>query len=158
MEDNTITFHASSAGLDDIGKLGVKGISETDMADNAPLEEGEGADTLGAVDDLVRKNKVHGLDFLLERANSREGNNASDTNASQSGNVGTVRNLMRGKLMVNTMSRQEGDVGAVVRKNVNWGCSLSPRSSRVQESNRFVTFKLTQTSTTNNGDSDGLYK
>jgi hypothetical protein len=67
VQDDTLALHGSGALLDDLGDLGIVGVGEGDVADEAVLEEGEGPVSLGTVDDLVRDDEVHGLDALLQR-------------------------------------------------------------------------------------------
>lgn len=119
VEHNAITLHVLAALLDDLSKVLVEGVGESNVADNATLEEGEGADALGSVNDLVGNDKVHGLDLLLQGANGGEGNNGADTDVSQSSNVGAVGDLVRGELVVHTVAGKEGYVDIVVSEDAD---------------------------------------
>jgi hypothetical protein len=82
VQDNALTLHMSCAGLDNIGKTGIKGIGKSNVSNYAALEKGERSDALCAIDGLVREHKVHRLDLLLQRADSGESNNGSDADVS----------------------------------------------------------------------------
>ena len=58
---------------------------------------------------------------------------------------------MRGKLVVETMSRQEGNRDFVVLEDVNRCRRVSPRSQRVDCCNWYVTFELLKTSSADHG-------
>jgi hypothetical protein len=70
------------------------------MVDDAIFEERERSDSLGAINDLVRDDKISRFDFFLQATNSREGNNGSHAERTESGNVGTSGHLMRGILVM----------------------------------------------------------
>jgi hypothetical protein len=92
-----------------LGQLLVKGIPESNVANHAPLEEGKWPDALGAINDLVWDDKIARLDLLLERTNGREGDDGAHANVSQRSNVGSVLDLMGRKLVVEAVTRQEGN-------------------------------------------------
>lgn len=119
VQDNAVALHVLGARLDHLGEFGIKGVGKANMADNTSLEEGKRTDALCAIYDLVRNDKVHGLDVLLQRADSREGNDASHSNVSQGCDVGSVGDLVGGELMVNAVSGEKSDVDAFVRENVD---------------------------------------
>lgn len=119
MHHDTVSVHGSSAGADYISQLLVKGVSNADVTDNAALVESKRADALCAVNDLVREDKIHGLDLLLQRAYSREGDDGAHTDAAQSRNIRSVRDFMRSELVVNTVARKESDVDIVVLEDLN---------------------------------------
>lgn len=56
--------------------------------------------TLSSVNNLIRHDKIPRLDLLSQTSNSTKGNNSSNPNTSQRGNVRTIGNLMRRNLMV----------------------------------------------------------
>lgn len=154
MQRHTIALHGGSALLDDLDNLGVEGVAKGHMTDKAALEEGEWANALCAVDDLVRDHKVHGLDLLLQGAYSAEGNDAADTNVSQSGNVGASGNLVRCILVVCTVAGKESDRNAIVLEDENGGGWLTPRRLGVQLCDGGVAVDLVETGTANDGNVD----
>lgn len=101
-------------------ELLVEGIGKANVANHTLLEEGEGTNTLGTVNNLVGDDKVAGLNLLLQTADGRESDNGTDTERAKSGDVGASRNLMRSDFMVQTVTRQEsnGDVLAGRRRLV----------------------------------------
>lgn len=109
MQDNTITLKAVSALANHLGDTLIEGVTEGNVSDNTTLEEGPWTNALSAVNDLVRNDKIAGLDLLLETANSGESNNATDTNGAQSGDVGAGGNFMGSDLVVGAVAAQEGD-------------------------------------------------
>lgn len=163
VQDDTLTLQAVSTGPDDLGNTLIEGVTEGNVSDDAALEEGEGTDTLGAVDDLVGNDKITGLDLLLQATDGGEGDDGADTDGAQSGDVGAGRDLVGSNLVVQTVTAQEGDgdrlvvVGALVVQDGNGGGGGAPRSRDVQRRNLGEARELTQTSTANNGDTDGLY-
>lgn len=92
-----------------LAQIVVKGIREPNMADHALLEESEWPDALGAVNDLVRHDKVPRLDRLLQTAYSGEGNDSADTDGAESRDVGAGGNLMRCEFVVQAMAGEESD-------------------------------------------------
>lgn len=70
------------------------------MVDDAIFEECERPDSLGAINDLVRDDKISGLDFFLQATNGREGDDSSHAKRTESGNVGTSGHLMWGILVM----------------------------------------------------------
>lgn len=157
MQNDTVALHGSSAGLDNGGKLGIKGVGKSNVADNAALEKGKGADTLGAVNGLVGDDKVHGLNLLLEGADGGEGDDAADTDTAESGNVGTVGHLVRGKLVVDAVAGEESHVDVAVGEDLDGRRGLAPWSVGVDGSDGRVALELAEASTANDGDLDGLY-
>lgn len=151
---HAVALHGGSALLDDIHNLAVKGVAKGNVADETALEKGKGADALGAVDDLVRDHKVHGLDLLLEGTDCAEGNDAAHTNVSQGGDVGTGGHLMGRKLVVSAMTGEEGNGDAVVLEDEDRGRGLAPRRLRVQLCDRGVAINLVEASTANDGNVD----
>jgi hypothetical protein len=109
VQDNTVTLKAVSALANHLGDTLIEGVTEGNVSDNTTLEESPWTNTLSAVNDLVRNDKIAGLDLLLETANSGESNDATDTNGAQSGDVGAGGNLMGSDLVVGAVAAQEGD-------------------------------------------------
>ena len=161
MQRHALTLQAVSALAHNLGNALVKGVAEGNVADNATLEECEGADTLGAVDDLVWNDKVAGLDLLLQTADGGESNDCADTDGAESGNVGARRDLMRGDLVVSTVTTEEGDGdGLVVVSVVEDGDGrrgLAPGSSDVERGNLMEAGEFAKTSSADDSDRDGVY-
>lgn len=109
MQNNTVTLKAVAALADNLGDTLIEGVTEGNVSYNTILEESPWANTLSAVNDLVRNDKVSGLDLLLETANSGESNDATDTDGAQSSDVGAGGNLMGSNLVVGAVAAQEGD-------------------------------------------------
>ena len=156
VQDNTVSLHMLSARLDHFSKARIKGIGEADVSNNTALEEGEGADTLCAVDDLVRNYKVHGLDLLLQRTDGGEGDDASDTDMPQGSDIGSVGDFVGGKLVVDAMSGEEGYVDALVGEDLDGRRGSTPRCDGVEGGDGLKALKLAKTSAANDGNMDGL--
>lgn len=114
VQDDTVTLQTVPALTDDLGHTLIEGVTERNVSDNAALEVSPWADTLGAVDDLVRDNKVARLNGLLETTDGRKGDDTADTDRTESSDVGTSRNLVRGNLVVETVTAQERDRDGLV--------------------------------------------
>lgn len=76
----------------------------------------------------------------------------------ESSNVGTVRNLVRRKLVVYTVTSKESHVYAVVREDRDGRGGSAPRGDGVDDSNGLVAFELGQASAANDTDVNGLWK
>jgi hypothetical protein len=70
------------------------------MVDDAIFEECKRPDSLGAINDLVRDDKISRLDFFLKATNGREGDNSSHTERTESCNIGANGHLMWSILVV----------------------------------------------------------
>lgn len=79
------------------------------MPYHSAFEEREGADPLGAVDDLVRDDKVPRFDGFLETADCGEGDDGADAEAAEGGDVGAGGDLVGGEFVVEAMAADEGD-------------------------------------------------
>lgn len=158
MQRHTVALHGGGALLDDIDNLAVKRVAKGDVADEAALEEGEGADALGAVDDLVGDHKVHGLDLLLEGADGAEGDDAAHANVPQGGDVGAGGHLVRRELVVGAVAGEEGNRDAVVLEDEDRGRGLAPGRLGVQLGDGRVAIDLVEASTANDGDMDRSYR
>lgn len=126
VQSRSLALHGAGAGLDNGGQLGVEGVGEANVADEALLEECEGAHALCAVDDLVGDDKVHGLDMLLEGADGTEGDDAAHADVPQGGDVGARGHLMGRELVVGAVAREEGDGHAVVLEDLDRGRGVAP--------------------------------
>jgi hypothetical protein len=128
------------------------------VSDHALFEEGEWPDALGTVDDLVGNNKVARSDFLLQRADSGEGDDGAHANVSQRSDVGLVFDLMRGMFVVETVSREEGDRdrlaggGGVVLKDADGRRWLAPRRVNVEGRSKLEARERRDASAANYGD------
>lgn len=155
MEGAPDTGHDGRALLDDGGDLGVEGVGEADVADDAVLEEGEGADALCAVDDLVGDDKVHGADVLLQGADGAEGDDGAHAEVAQGGDVGAGGHLVGGQLVVQAVAGQEGDGHAVVLEDLDRRRGETPGRLRVDGCHGRVAVDLGQAGAANDGDVDG---
>lgn len=138
MQDDAVALHALGAALHNSGQCCVKGVREPDVADDAALTKGEGADTLGPVDDLVGDDKIHGLDLLLEGAHGREGNDTSHAHVAEGSNVGSVGDLVRRELVVEAVAGKEGNVDAFVGEDADGRGGRAPGRHGIQLGDRFV--------------------
>ena len=156
VQNNTVALEALRTALDDIGQLGVERIREADVPDEPLLEEGEGADALGAVDDLVRHDKVHGLDLLLQRADGGEGDDGAHADVAQGGDVGAVGHLVRRELVVHAVARDEGDVVAVVLEDLHRRRREAPGRLRAERGDGDEALELAEARAADDADVDGL--
>lgn len=154
MQSRALALHGAGASLDHGGQLGVEGVGEADVADEALLEEGEGPHALCAVDDLVGDDKVHGLDVLLEGADSAEGDNATHSDVPQGGDVGARGDLMGRELVVGAVAREEGDGHAVVLEDLDRGRGVAPRRQGVDGGDGHVAIDLGEAGAAYHGDVD----
>jgi hypothetical protein len=157
VEHDAVAVEVLGARLDDLSQTGVKGVRETDMADNTALEESERPDALGAIDDLVGNDKVHGLDLLAQGADCGEGDDAADADVAQGGDAGAVGHLVGRELVVQAVAGEEGDVGAVVGEDVDGRGRRAPGRDGVEHGDGLVALELAQAGAADDGDVDGLY-
>lgn len=104
MQHYAITLHRLCALAHDLSDLVIVRVAKGHVANKTALEECEGADALGTVDDLVGHDEIHGLDLLLQGADGGEGDNAAHANMAQGGDIGTGGNLVRRILVVRTVA------------------------------------------------------
>lgn len=154
VQGRSFALHCAGAGLDHGGHLGVEGIREANMAHQALLEEGEGPDALGAVDDLFGHDKVHGLDVLLEGADGAEGDDAPHADVPQRGDVGAGGDLMGRELVVGAVPREEGDGHAVVLEDLDRGRGVAPWRQGVDGCDGHVAINLREAGAAYHGDVD----
>ena len=157
VEHDAVAVEVLGALLDDLSQTGVKGVREADMADDTALKEGERPDTLGAIDDLVGNDKVHGLDLLAKGADGGEGDDAADADVSQGGDAGAVGHLVGRELVVQAVAGEEGDVGAVVGEDADGRGRRAPGGDGVEHGDGLVALQLAQAGAADYGDVDGLY-
>lgn len=143
-----------SASPHDLSDLLIEGVRKPDVSDNPALEECERADALGAIDDLVRDDEVAGLDLLLQRADSREGNDAADAEGAEGGDVGAVGDFVRGEGVVGAVAGEEGDGGVLVGEDRDGRGRCAPGSGDVQGGDGSVAFELLETGSADDGDVD----
>lgn len=149
-----------SAGelAEELVELEVKGFTETNVSNSSLLKESAGSDTLSAVNDLSRDDKVTGFDVVLERTNSGKSHNSADTNVLESGNVGSGRDVTGRELVVDTVTGQEGNgESSGSAGDDNGRRSRSPRSLNVELGDRGQARKLVEASTANDSQKNGLY-
>jgi hypothetical protein len=166
-DDSALVVQAHAVALEAVAALAhdlrdalVEGVREADVADHAALEEGEGADALGAVDDLVGDDEVAGLDGFLQRADGAEGDDGADAQAAQGGDVGAGGDLVGCDLVVQAVARQEGDgdglaVGGGVVQDGDGRGGSAPRSGRVERGDGGEAWEGLQAGATDHGDWDG---
>lgn len=154
MQSRSLALHGAGAGLDNGGQLGVEGVGEANVADEALLEECEGAHALCAVDDLVGDDKVHGLDMLLEGADGTEGDDAAHADVPQGGDVGARGHLMGRELVVGAVAREEGDGHAVVLEDLDRGRGVAPWRQGVDGRDGHVAIDLGEAGAAYHGDVD----
>lgn len=161
MQDDTVTLKAVSALAHHLGNTLIKWVTEGDVGNNAPLEESPRAHALGAINDLVRDDKVAGLDFLLQTANGGESDHAADTDGAQGCDISASGNLMRSNLMVQAVAAQEGDsdnlvvVLTLVVQNSDRRGRDAPGGCDVQRGHLSEARQFTQTGAANDSDGDG---
>ena len=102
-------LQALAATADEGGEALVEGVGKGNVRDDACLEEGEGPDAFGAVDDMVGDDKVARLDGLLEGADGAEGDDAADAEGAEGRDVGSCGDFVRGVLVVEAVAGEEGD-------------------------------------------------
>lgn len=164
MKSDAVTLQRVAAGADNLRNALVEGIAERNVGDGTSLEEGERADALGAVDDLVGDHEVAGLDLLLQTADGGEGNDGADANGAEGGDVRAGGHLMGRDLVVLAMTAQEGDgdglvvVRALVVQDRDGRGGLAPGSGDVQRSNLGETREFAEAGSADDGDADGVYK
>jgi hypothetical protein len=160
VQAHAIAFQGVAALAHDLRDSLVEGIREADVADHAALEEGEGADALGAVDDLVRDDEVARLDGFLQRADGAEGDDGAHAQAAEGSDVGAGGDLVGRDLVVQAVARQEGNgdglaaAGGVVQDGDGRGGS-APGSGRVERGDGGETWEGLQAGATDHGDGDG---
>lgn len=150
----SLSLHRTGTLLYDSSHLGVKGIRKAHVSHQALLEEGEGADALSAIDNLVRHNEVHRLDVLLQGPDGAEGNDGAHADVSQGGDVGAGGHLVGGELVVGAMAGQEGDGHAVVLEDADGGRGVAPGRQGVDGCDGRVALDLGEAGAAYNGDVD----
>lgn len=160
MQPHALTRQTVPTSLDNLRETSVKGIGESNMTYHTALEKGKRPHALGAIDDLIRHNKVPRLDLLLQTADRGKRNDGPDTQTPQGGDVGAIRHLVRRKLVVETMARDEGDgdglsaAGGGVVEDADGGGGLAPRRVDVQTCDMCEARERLQSGTANDGDWD----
>lgn len=155
VENHPVALHGRGALLDDCRELRVEGVGEADVADYAAFEKGKGTDALGAVDDLVGDDKIHGLDVLLEGADGGEGDDGADAEGAEGGDVGTGGDLVGGDLVVGAMAGEEGDGDARVLDDEDGGGGGAPGGSGGYGGDGDEAWDLGEAGSADNGDVDG---
>ena len=156
VQDDAVAAHGGRALLNDGAQLGVERVRETDVANDAALEEGEGAHALGPVDDLVRDDKVHRLDLLAQGADGGEGDDGAHADGAQGGDVGARVDLVRRDLVVDAVAGEEGDGDARVLEDHDGARGLAPGGVDVERGDGSVAIDLVEAGAADDGDADGL--
>jgi hypothetical protein len=163
VKNDTLALQTVTAGSHNFRDTLVEGVAERDVCDHTSLEESPGAHALGAIDDLVGNDEIAGLDFLLQATDGREGDDGTDSNRAQSGDVGARWDLMRCNLVVSTVSAEESDgngllvVRALVVQDSDRRGGVAPGRGDRQRRNLSEAGELAQSSTTDDGDTHRLY-
>lgn len=111
------------------------------MAHNPSFKERKRSHALGAINNLIRHDKIPRLDNFLQTSHSRKRNHSPDTDASQGSNVGAVGYLMGRDLVVSTVTAEECDGNILVRRarlvmdNCDGRGGLTPRRLNVERRN-----------------------
>lgn len=154
VHDNTLSLQRVSALANNLGDLLIEWVGEANVPDNATLEEGERSDALGSVDNLVWDDEVAWLDLLLEGADCGEGDDTTDTNRAESGNVGAVWNFMWCNGMICSVAGKKSNDGVLVLEDGDWGGWNTPWSVDVQAGNWGEAIELLESGATNNSNVD----
>lgn len=163
VQTDAVALQAVAALAHDFGDALVEGVGEADVSDHAALEESEGPDALGAVDDLVRDDEVARLDGFLQTAYGAEGDDGAHAEAAQGGDVGARGNLVRCDLVVQAMAGDEGDGdglalagGRVVVEDGDWGGGRAPGGGGLERGDLGEAGEGLKAGAANDGDGDGL--
>lgn len=161
VEGDTLTLETVSTLAHHLGDTLIEGVAEGNVSDNTALEESPWTHTLGAVNNLIGDHEVAGLDLLLQASDGREGNNGGNTDGTEGCDVGASRNLMRGDLVVGTVTAEESNgnslavVLALVVQDGDGGGWSAPRGFDGQRGDLAEAGELTQTGASNNSNWDG---
>jgi hypothetical protein len=93
----------------DDGQSLIKRIAKAYMAHDAAFKESKRPNTLCAINNLIRHNKIPRSNLLLKTSNSRKRNDSTHTNMSQGCDIGTARDLMWCEFVVQAVSGKKGD-------------------------------------------------
>jgi hypothetical protein len=138
MQHDTISLQTVSARAHNLCYVLIERITEWHMAHNPSFKERKWANTLGAINNLIRHHKIPRLNNFLQTTHSRERNYGPDTDTSQSCNVGAVGYLMRRDLVVSAVTAEECDGhvfagdAALVMDDCDGGGGLAPGSLDVE--------------------------
>lgn len=132
VHDNTLSLQRVSALANNLSDLLIEWVSKANVSDNATFKKGEWSNALGSVDNLVWDDKVAWLDLLLKGTDSRERNDAANTDGAKGGNVGAVWDLVWCNRVVSTVAGKEGNDGVLVFEDGDWRRWSSPWSVDVQ--------------------------
>lgn len=163
MQCNTITLQAVSTGPHHLGNPLVEWVRKGNVGNHSLLEKCPWTEPLGAINDLVRNHKIAGLDVLPQATDGREGDDGTDTDGTQGGDIGAGGNLMGCQLVMQTVTTQECDCDsltgalALVVEDGDRRRGVTPRRRDIQRRNLGEARKLSKTSTADDGDSDGVY-
>lgn len=82
--------------------------------------------TLSPIPNLIRNHKIPRLNLLLQAPHSTKSHQAPHTNTPQRRNIRPTIHLMRGNLMVQSVSREEGNGSTVVCANRDGRGGVAP--------------------------------
>ena len=75
----------------------------------------------------------------------------------QRGNVGSVGDFMRGELMVDAVSGEEGNIDAIMGEDSNGRSGRAPRGDGIEDSNRLIAIEVGEAGPANYGDVYGFW-
>lgn len=158
VHDNTLSLQRVSAPANNLSDLLIEWVGKANVSHNATFKESEWSDALGSVYNLVWDDKVAWLDLLLKGTDSRERNDAANTDGAKGGNVGAVWDLVWCKRVVCAVTRKEGNNGVLVLEDGDWRRRSSPWSVDVQAGDWSEAINLREASAANNGDVDWAWE
>ena len=132
VHDNTLSLQRVSALTNNLSDLLIEWVRKANVSDNATFKEGEWSNALGSVDNLVWNDKVAWLDLLLKGTDSRERNDAANTDGAKGGNVCAVWDLVWCNRVVSAVTGKKGNDGILVLEDGDWRRWSTPRGFDVQ--------------------------
>ena len=100
MQLDTIALQTMTASSHDLGNAFIERVCEWNVANDSSIKKCPRPNSLCTINYLVGNDKVAWLDFLLQTTDSRESDNSTNSDGTQSSNVSSCRDLMRSKLVV----------------------------------------------------------
>lgn len=76
----------------------------------------------------------------------------------QGSNVGSVGDLVRRKLVMQSMAGEERNIGAVVGEDFDGRSRRTPGGDGVDDGDGFIAFELSESCATDDGDVDGFWE
>lgn len=158
MHDNTLSLQRVSALANNLSDPLIEWVRKANVSDNAAFKEGEWSNALGSVDNLVWDDKVAWLDLLLKGTDSRERNDAANTDRAEGGNIGAVWDLVWCNRMVSAVTGKKGNDGILVLEDSDWRRWSTPRRLYLQIGDWSEAINLREASAANNSDVDWAWE